>query len=302
MSAADRTIEADRIDLASLPTKQREGYVGLKILPVTSVSEKAGTTSAQTITTDAAVVAARAAGAAVTATLIANSDVTFTCASVEAVRSIDERDVPAMGGINTADYIGGRQAKHEALKSLDAEIKTLLFTGTPTNISADVLGGLATAADAIAKYEGKITLVLSKSAYRYLASLDAILERLALSGFSYSNPGDILAVRPNVIKDMLSQFYAVDDILVGNDDTWKEASIYTAALCVVPDATNPFFFKEGPALGTTFQYMPDGKQPFEINSWYDSNTTTNRYRALTYSDPTIINAAASKYLRFDAAT
>ncbi len=306
MSAADRTIDADRPDLEQLPTKQREGYIGTKILPIVKVEEKSSSTSYQTIPddpadgADGAVVTGRSAGAELAAQTISSSSVTYTCSCKESLTQIDERETPAMGGIANVDFIGGRQAKHKAMKKLDAAIKTLLFTGTATDISSGVLNGLKVAADAIAKFDGKIVLALSKTSYRYLVSLEEIMDRLALSGFAYVNPGDVLSMKPNVLRDMLSQFYSIDDILIGADETWQESGLYSASLFVQPEADNPLFYKEKAVLGATFQYMPDGNQPFELHSYFDENTTTNRYRSRTYDDPKILNSGAAKYLKLGA--
>jgi len=300
MSQAERTINSDRPDLAALPTKQREGYIGLQILPVTRVTESAGDSTAQGLPTDVAAVEDRTKGSDITATIIGNVPVTFACKRRESSRSIDEGDVPAMGGIEVADYVGGRQAKHENLKKLDGLIEALIYTGTPTDISSGLLAGIAAAADSIASYDGKITLVISKTSFRFFANSQEVLDRLALHGYMYANPGDVTAIRPNVIKDMLSQIYAVDDILIGADNVWQESDKYSAALVVRPVDDSAYFFKEQAVLGTTFQYFPDGVQPFEIYSFYDNRNTCNTYRATSFSDPKIINSGAMKYLKLGA--
>jgi hypothetical protein len=94
----------------------------------------------------------------------------------------------------------------------------------------------------------------------------------------------------------LAMFLGIDQVLAGDSGIWNSATYATSAgrfgLAVIPDANDPMSHKWRPELGKTFQFMPDGKTPYVVNSVADRVNVNNGYDAYCWFDLVTFNATA----------
>jgi hypothetical protein len=289
------TQNGDRPDLAaSIQVNPPEGYIAAKILPITPVMEKAGSVAYATLTADVAAQTGRAAGAAPTAQQIANSAITFAC--VEAVKrgAITPDEVKQMGGIEKADVVGTKFAMRSVQNFLE------------TDVAAHVLGGVASAAfdpakfktqaqtaiNAVRRYNGKTTLIAGTK------TLQAMLQGL-LSSKPHENlinrivNGNGSALSLQSMIDALKFYVGLDDVLPGDDGIWNAgANAGKFAIAKLDDGSDPLSHKWNPVFGKTFQFLPDGTNPWVVKSVADLTLVNNFYDAYQWFDTIVLNSAA----------
>jgi hypothetical protein len=289
------TQNGDRPDLAtSIQVNPPEGYIAAKILPISPVMEKAGSVAYATLTADVAAQTGRAAGAAPTAQQIANSAITFAC--VEAVKrgAITPDEVKQMGDITKADAVGTKFAMRSVQNFFEADV------------AAHVLGGAAsasfdpvkfktqaqTAINAIRRYEGRTTLIAGTK------TLQAMLQGL-LSSKPHENllnrivNGNGAALSLQSMIDALKFYVGLDDVLPGDDGIWNTGAYAGKfAIAKLDDGSDPLSHKWNPVLGKTFQFLPDGVNPWVVKSVADLTLVNNFYDAYQWFDTIVLNAAA----------
>jgi hypothetical protein len=91
--------------------------------------------------------------------------------------------------------------------------------------------------------------------------------------------------------------YLFDEVLVGMDDHWKISGRYDAAAVVKLPDPEQFSHKMDPVLGKTALYLPDGSQPFVVESFYDYVAKANTYDAQAWYEVKELNVAAKKLVK-----
>jgi hypothetical protein len=105
------TEEGDRSALQSeIEINPPEGYIGVKMMPVVPVSEKAGSMTYATVKAETTAQTGRSPGVAPTPTQISNSAEAWSCTEIIERAAITPDEAKQMGGIQNADKIGFRWA------------------------------------------------------------------------------------------------------------------------------------------------------------------------------------------------
>jgi hypothetical protein len=93
--------------------------------------------------------------------------------------------------------------------------------------------------------------------------------------------------------DALKFYIGIDDVLAGDDGIWN-AGAYAGhfAIAKLDDGTDPLSHKWNPVLGKTFQFLPDGVNPWVVKSVADLTLVNNFYDAYQWFDTVVLNAAA----------
>ena len=299
MNDAYYTTTGERPELAALEVNPPEGYIGSKILPVVPVADKTGTLYYATVEADAAAATSRSAGTAPTAVQISASHTTFT--TVEQVKrgAVTPDEVKQMGGIDKADQVGAKWAKRQVMNAVEALVcaDILGIAASDTFDAAKILVDGQAALQSIRLYEGRTALIGSTSTLKKMVQ--------AILGDNVLGPvfaRTIAGTAPNVaIQGMnfqswlsaLSVFLSVDTVLAGDDTIWGTATYGPKfAFAKLDDGTDPLSHKWKPVLGKMFQFMPDGKNPWVIQSVADRVNVNNLYDAYCWCDSVILNSSA----------
>jgi hypothetical protein len=294
-----QTENGRREDLEALPTNPVLGFIGNEIYPVVNTREKTGTIYYRTLTADGAAQTGRAAGAAPTRTLLTDSDTTFTTAEVIKRYGVVRDEVKQMGGIAQADALGGTASKRSVQRAIEEAIAdAVLLNGSAT--VADILDSFIERAqiglEAIRRYPGEKALVCSHTIFNRIMRYTEITDRFNLSSLAISGASAeaVVGRRPEALRMVLAGILGVDRVLVGDDDQWYDSDVAKqdrAALCVLPDAAE-FSHKMDPVLGKNMLYLPDGQQPFVVESHYDPDVYVNNYDASAWYQLQTLNAGA----------
>jgi len=301
MNDAYFTTSGERPDLAALEVNLPENYIGPQILPTVPLTDKSGTVYYATVTADAAAQTGRSAGAAPTGTQISSSSTSFT--AVEAVKrgSITPDEAKQFGGIEKADEIGAKWAKRQVMNKLEGDIATETVGGTvDANFdAAKALTQIQTALQAVRLYTGSRTLIGSTSVLKRIvqamladSTYGAPFSRL-ISGGSPAEAASGMNFEAWV--NGLAMFLGVDRVLAGDDTIWDSATYSTNerfAVAKLDDGTDPLSHKWNPVLGKNFQYIPDGSNPWVIQSIEDRLNVNNHYDAYNWYDLVTLNASA----------
>jgi len=289
------TQNGDRPDLAaSIQVNPPEGYIASKILPVSPVMEKAGSVAYRTLQADIAAEVGRVAGAAPAPTQIANSATTFACAEAVKRGAITPDEVKQMGGIEKADVVGTKFAMRSVQNYLEADVCAHIL-GVAASAQFDPAKfktQAQTAINAVRRYEGRSTLIAGTK------TLQAMLQGL-LSAKPHENllnrivNGNGAALSLQSMIDALKFYIGIDDVLAGDDGIWN-AGAYAGhfAIAKLDDGTDPLSHKWNPVLGKTFQFLPDGVNPWVVKSVADLTLVNNFYDAYQWFDTVVLNAGA----------
>ena len=132
--------------------------------------------------------------------------------------------------------------------------------------------------------------MMGKSVFQGIMRFTEVLNQFSLAALALggSSAEAILAGRPEALKMLLAGIVGVDQVLVGDDDHWGvdvgSSGIGCNAVFLSLPGEDEFSHKMDPVLGKLVQYLPDGKQPFLIESYYDLSLKENCYDAeLWYS-------------------
>lgn len=295
-----KTITGRRPDLEALEVNAPESYIGNIVYPVVNSREKTGTVYYRTLTADSAAQTGRVSGTAPTAALLTDSSTTFSAAEAIKRYGVDKSEVKNMGGIEAADRLGGMAAKRSVMRALESAAAAKLISSTRYSAASDIhtaiIDGITDAAKVVKRYGGRMGFVCSTSVYQYLVAQTELTGKM---GWSFAN-GDInavLSLNKNVFKAMLQGIFAFDEVLIGDDDHWAITHMEDAAAIVrLPDPAQ-FSHKMDPVLGKTMLYLPDGEQPFEIESFYDEDTKINNYDATAWYEIKEFNTSAVKLVK-----
>lgn len=307
MNDAYYTSEQERADLAALEVNPPEGYIGSQILPTVPVTDKSGVVYYATVTADSAAQTNRSTGAAPNGTQISASNTSFTAAEAIKRGSITPDEVKVMGGIEKADKVGAMWAKRQVMAYLEGDIRTLVLGGTKdaTFDAAKVQTQVQVALQAVRRYEGESALIAStwtlKAMLQQLLADDAYGPALARLVTGSSGVEAVRGLSLDVWKQSLAIFFGVDKVLAGDDSIWNAAAVAGRfSIAKLDDGMDELSHKWKPVLGKVFQFLPDGKNPWLIESIPDRLTKNNHYDATLWYDAVILNSSAN-YL-FDGVT
>jgi len=289
------TQNGDRPDLAaSIQVNPPEGYIAAKILPISPVMEKAGKVAYKTLDADVAAQTVRTTGTGPDVTQIANSVADFSCAEASKRGAISPDEVKQMGGIEKADVVGTKFAMRSVQNFFEADV------------AAHVLGGVAsasfdpakfktqmqTALNVVRRYEGKSTLIAGTKTIQ--AMMQGLLSSKPTDNlFNRIVNGNGSALSLQSMVDALKFYVGIDQVLPGDDAIWN-AGAYAGkfAIAKLDDGSDALSHKWNPVFGKTFQFLPDGTNPWVVKSVADLTLVNNFYDAYQWFDTIVLNSAA----------
>jgi len=288
-----------REDLEALETNPEIGYIGNSILPVVNTMEKTGTYYYRTLTADAAAQTGRSSGTAPTQTLLTDSSSTFSAAEVIKRYGVDRDEVKQMGGIASADQLGATAAKRSVQRAIEEAIADQVLLNASAevdDIEASLISTVQTGLEAIRRYPGRKAFVCSATIFNRIMNYTEITGRfnLASAVLGGADAQSIITRKPAALRMALGGILGVDEVLVGDDDQWYDSDAAKqdrAALVALPDPAQ-FSHKMDPVFGKNYLYLPDGSQPFHIESYYDANDKINKYDAAAWYSLEVMNAGA----------
>ncbi len=283
------TQEGRREDLEAIEVNPVMSYIGTRAYPVLQTTQKTGTVYHTTLTADSAAEAALARGTALTTVRLTETANAYSCTSVEKRYAVSRDEVKQMGGIEKADRLGGMAAKRSVLRYLESALATQLQTvgshQTGAHVAGNFLNEAQTALEAIRRYPGRKALMCGRTCFQGIMRFTEVLNQFSLAALAIGGGSaeDILAGRPAALRMLLSGILGVDEVLVGDDDHWGtdvgSSGIGSNAVFLALPDPDEFSHKMDPVLGKLVQYLPDGKQPFIIESYYDLSLKENVYDA-----------------------
>jgi len=293
------TEEGDRSAIQSeIEVNLPEGYIGTKMMPVTTVAEKAGSAAYATVTADSTAQTGRSAGVAPTATQISNSAKTWACTEIIDRAAITPDEVKQIGSIEAADKIGFRWAMRQVLAAREALIAdVVLGTADDTFDAAKLRTDTQTAMDALRLYPGKTCLAAStfvlKAMVQNIAGDSNIGPAFARIVTGTNAADAVLGLSFKAWAAGLALFLGVDEVLAGDDAVWNAgARAGKFSLVKVDDTNDPLSHKYNPVLGKTITFIPDGTQGWELSGVADRTLINNFYDAKMWIDVETYNAAA----------
>jgi hypothetical protein len=266
------------------------GYIGTKAYPVLATTQKTGTIYHTTLTADNAAQAALARdGTALTRVRLTETANAYSCASVEKRYAISRDEVKQMGGIEKADQHGGMAAKRSVQRymetALAAQLQTVGTHQTAAHVAGNFIAEAQAAMLAIRRYPGRKAFICAFTVFNAIMRFTEVLNRFSLAALMLggSDAKAVIAGTPAALKMLLAGILAVDEVLVGDDDHWGvdigSSGIGCNGVFLALPGEDEFSHKMDPVLGRLVQYLPDGKQPYIIESWYDDVLKENVYDA-----------------------
>jgi len=301
MNDAYYTTTGERPDLASIEVNPPEGYIADKIMPVAPVMDKSGTIYYATVKADAAAQTSRSAGSAPTATQISDSSTTFTAAEYVKRAGIVPDEAKQMGGIEKADVVGSKWAKRQTMNALESAVATIVTGGAKdyTFDSTKFLTQSQTALQAVRLYSGASTLVGATTTLKALVqslladtTYGPVLSRI-VSGSSPAVAAEGLSL--DSWLGALKIFLGIDQVLAGDDAVWGAGdNAEKVAIMKLDNSGDELSHKWNPVFGKTFMFMPDGTQPYVIQSIADRVNVNNLYDAYIWFNCVELNSGAMK--------
>ena len=301
MNDAYYTETGERSDLAALEVNAPEGYIGTQLMPISPVAEKTGTIYYATVTADTAAQTGRSAGVAPTGTQISDTSTTFTAAEAVKRGAVTPDEAKTMGGIEKADEVGAKWAKRQVMNKLESDIATELIGGTvdATFDAANLLTQVQTGLQTVRLFEGEKVLFGSTAVLKRIVTemigdtaFGPVFSRLIAGG----SPAEAATgMNFEAWVSALAIFLGVDKVLAGDDTVWDSATYTTNerfGIAKVNNNGDALSHKWQPALGKTFQFMPDGANPWVVQSIADRLNVNNHYDAYNWYDVVTLNAAA----------
>lgn len=294
-----KTETGRREDLEALETNPGLGFIGPQIMPIINSMEKTGVIYYRTLTADSAAETGRSTGVAPNRVVIADSNTSFSCAEAIKGYEVDRNEVKQMGGIEAADKLGGAASKRSVQRIMEEAIAdaVLLNSGAIVDdIETSLIGAVEAGCEAIRRYPGQTAFVCSSTIFRRIMKYTEIINRFSLSSavLAGADAKDVIERKPAALRMALSSILGVDVILVGDDDQWydSDAKKQTRAALVKLPGIEEFSHKMDPVFGKNVVYLPDGKQPFVIESFYDESRKMNVYDASVWYQLKTLNAGA----------
>jgi hypothetical protein len=302
MNDAYYTETGERPALAAMEVNSPEGFIGSQIMPTVPVTQKSGIVYYSTVTADAAAQTNRSTGAAPAGVQISQSNTTFTAAEAIKRGSITPDEAKGMGGIDKADEIGAKYSKRQVMRYLESDIAALVMdSGSNTDAHFDpakVQTQIQTALQSLRLYEGKTALVAStfnlKSMLQAMLTDSVYGPAMARLVTGSSGVDAVRGLSLEAWKQSLAIFLNVDQVLAGDDGIWNATAIAgRMSIIKIDDSADELSHKWKPVYGKVFQFLPDGRQPWLIESIADRLTKNNHYDATLWYDAVVFNSAAN---------
>lgn len=300
MNDAYYTQTGERPDLAAVEVNSPEGYIADKILPVVPIADKVAIVYYSDGTADGTAQTNRSSGSGPTATAISGTSATMTCTEAALRGTISPDEAKTMGGIDKADIVGAKFAKRAVMKARETAIAALILTTADAHFDpAKLSTNVQTALDAQRLFEGRkvligSTMVLKRVVQQLLndANASKVFSRL-ISGASPAIAATGMNFRSWM--DALAMFLGVDEVLAGDSASWNitGSTAEKFSVATVDPGIDPLSHKWSPVLGKNFQFMPDGKNPWVIQSVADRVNVLNLYDAYLWYYPKIMNSTAN---------
>lgn len=275
------TVDGRRPELEALDVNYPEYYHCLRLFPKFRVATKSGRIFyAPAGVKPTAQVNRNQQTGAITGSYLASAHKDWAVDTVEARVMITREEVENFGGVDFADEQGARGAKKSAMEQQEIAAVNAVFAGTPLTFAAgEFIATVRDAAKALKPYSGRLALVLSLNAYGYLMDLTEIRSRLTFDGTQVMSREQLTSLTPEVFRSMLQGVFAVEDILIGDDDFYPANKV---AVVKLPAEDDLFSFKRRAELGRMICYSSDGVDVVEIESACDRENKRNIYDANSY--------------------
>ena len=284
-----RTVEGRRPDLEAMEVAPPEGFIGAQLMPTFETADRTGTVYYQG-TSGAAIAestaeTSRGASTAPAEQAIAASTTTWTCAEVIDRTYITPSEAKSMGGMEKADQIGAKVAKRNVMNAIENAIRAKVLgdpTPSATFDASKFLLQVQTGLESMRLYEGEKILYGSTIAIKGVirsmltdSQMGPVFSRI-ISGTA---PTVALGgMNLKILTEALSVFLGVDRVVAGRDSNWNVAATPgRVGLMTADNSGDPLSHKWKAIYGKNFLYLPDGKQPFTIETFYDNDDLTNKY-------------------------
>lgn len=289
----------DRPDLAAMEVNTPEGYIGDKVMPIVNVTEKSGTLYYATVTADSAAQTSRAAGAAVTAQQISDSNTTFSTLERIKRAAVTPDEVKTFGGIEKADEVGAKFSKRQVMGSLEEAVAAEVMDGTidETFDSANALIQTQVANEALRLYPGKTVMVASTKTLKTMVQKfikDNTIGPAFIRTVSGSSPSiAVEGLNFNAWLQAIALYLGIDEVQAGADTIWGTAARVDRFTLMKQDTSgDPLAHKYMPIFGKTYMFLPDTVQPYQIESVPDRILKNNYYDSTLWFDTVALNSAA----------
>ena len=294
-----KTQNSRRPELEALEVNAPEGYIGNRLYPKETVAQKTGTIY---YTPAGSKITAQQGRDPKTGALNRNffgsANKTYSTTNVEARIAIPRDEVAQFGGVDAADQHGAKAVKRAVLAKNEAAAAAAATAGEAVTVTdGTFFSGVRSACKALKPYSGTLALVMSLEAYGKLLDFEEVRKRLTFNGGSVMDREALESLKPEVLKDMLQNVFAVKEILIGDDEFWPEDKIVVAKL---PSA-EPLSYKLAPELGKMVAYATDGVEVCEIETAANTDLLVNDYTAIAYSQIVEFNEGARQVLQLSEA-
>ena len=284
-----KTQQGRRTDLEAMEVALPEGYIGAQLMPTFEVEDRTGTvyyqgTSGAAIAESAAETS-RGASTAPGEQAIAASTTTWTCAEVIDRTYITPAEAKSMGGMGKADAVGAKVAKRNVMNAIENAIRAKVLSGVTASATFDAskfLLQVQTGLEAMRLYEGEKILygasICIKGVIRSMltdSQMGPVFSRI-ISGTA---PTVALGgMNLKILTEALAVFLGVDRVVAGRDSNWNVSGYEgRIGLMTADNSGDPLSHKWKAIYGKNYLYLPDGKQPFTIETFYDDDDLTNKY-------------------------
>jgi hypothetical protein len=296
------TERGERPELAALEVNPPEGYIGKNLMPIVPVREKTGVIYYATVTADAAAQTGRAAGTAPTSTQISTSNTTFTAAEAVERGAITPDEVKSFGSIEKADLIGAKWAKRQVMNAYEGDVRDIILgSGAAADASFDAAKFQTQVQDALQTtrlFEGRTAMVASTRNLRGMLQemLSDPVHGPALARLvgAQGGPEAVMGLNVKMWMAALALWFGVDEVMAGDDTIWNAAAVLgRLAVVKYDDGSEELSHKYKAILGKTWQFMPDGVNPWVIQTVDDRVNVNNLYDAYLWYNVIALNSAAT---------
>ena len=289
-----KTQNSRRQDLEVLEVNAPEGYIGTRLYPKEKVSQKNGTIY---FVPAGAKITAQSDRDPKTGAILRNffgsSNKNYAAISTEARIAITRDEVKQFGGVDAADQYGAKAVKRAVLAKQEKAVADAATAGEAVTVTEGTFfAAIRGACKAVKPYSGTLALVCSLEAYGKIMDLEEVRSRLSFQGGTVLDREALESLKPEVLKDMLQNVFAVQEILIGDDDFWPADKIVIVKL----PSEEPLSYKQAAELGKTIAYSSDGVEVCEIESAVNTDLLVNDYTGISYFKVTEFNAGARQVL------
>lgn len=307
-----RTAEGRRPDLEAMEVAPPEGYIGSQLMPTFETTERTGTVYYQSTSgaalAESAAETGRSVSTAPSEQAVAADSTTWTCAEVIDRTYITPAEAKCMGGMEKADMIGAKVAKRNVMNAIENAIRAKVLSGVTPSATFDAskfLLQVQTGLEAMRLYDGEKVLygasICIKGVIRSMladSQMGPVFSRIV----SGTAPTVALGgMNLKILTEALAVFLGVDRVVAGRDSNWNIAAASgRIGLMTADNSGDPLSHKWKAVYGKNFLYLPDGKQPFTIETFYDNDDLTNKYTC--YANYGLVELNSACLYVFDGVT